>query len=203
MGAVLLIACSNVANLLLVRFTGREREIALRMALGAARHGVVRLFVFESTLVSVICGGIGLCLALWVVSIIPKLAGQNIPLEGEVKLQLPILLFTLGLSLVTGLLMGLYPAWQSSRADLVDGLKEGGRATSGSAGNNVSAADWSRRRLDFGRASGRRRDAHRQFCPAQSAGSRFRAENVWTGGIGMPPRDIPIRKRARVSSIAC
>ena len=87
-GAVLLIACSNVANLLLVRFTGRKREIALRMALGAERRGVVRLFVFESTLVSVIAGVIGLCLALWTVSVIPKLAGQNIPLESEVKLQL-------------------------------------------------------------------------------------------------------------------
>src|SRR4029453_10116236 len=124
--AVLLIACSNVANLLLVRFTGRKREIALRMALGAERRGIVRLFVFESTLVSVIAGMIGLCLALWTVSIVPKLAGQNIPLESELKLHWPVLIFTLGLSLITGLLMGLYPAWQSSRADLVDGLKEGG-----------------------------------------------------------------------------
>ena len=132
--AVLLIACSNVANLLLVRFTGRKREIALRMALGAERRGIVRLFVFESTLVSVIAGVIGLCLALWTVSVVPKLAGQNIPLEGEVRLQLPVLIFTLALSLITGLLMGLYPAWQSSRTDLVDGLKDGGGATTGAVG---------------------------------------------------------------------
>ena len=81
--AVLLIACSNVANLLLVRFTGRRREIALRMALGASRGGVVRLFVFESTLVSLLAGVVGTCLALWVVSVVPKLAVDNLPLEGE------------------------------------------------------------------------------------------------------------------------
>ncbi len=131
---VLLIACSNVANLLLVRFTGRRREIALRMALGASRSGVVRLFVFESMLVSLLAGVVGTCLALWVISVIPKLAGDNFPLEQGVALNAPVLLFTLGLSLLTGLAMGLYPAWQSSRADLVDGLKDGGRAMTGSRG---------------------------------------------------------------------
>ena len=119
--AVLLIACSNVANLLLVRFSGRRREIALRMALGAERGGIVRLFVLESTLVSVIAGLVGLCLAMWTVSIVPRVAGQNIPLESQASLHWPVLFFTLGLSLLTGLAMGLYPAWQSSRADLVDG----------------------------------------------------------------------------------
>jgi putative ABC transport system permease protein len=133
-GFVLLIACSNVANLLLVRFTGRRREIALRMALGASRGGVVRLFVFESMLVSLIAGVVGTCLALWVVSVIPKLAGDNFPLQSGVALNAPMLLFTLALSLLTGLAMGMYPAWQSSRADLVDGLKDGGRAMTGSRG---------------------------------------------------------------------
>src|SRR5262249_541983 len=133
-GAVLLIACSNVANLLLVRFTGRKREIALRMALGAERSGIVRLFVLESTLVSIIASGLGLGLALWTVSVVPRVAGQNIPLESGMTLHWPVLVFALALSVLTGLLMGLYPAWQSSRADLVDGLKEGGRGTSGSLG---------------------------------------------------------------------
>ena len=147
---VLLIACSNVANLLLVRFTGRRREIALRMALGASRSGVVRLFVFESMLVSLIAGVVGTCLALWVVSVIPKLAGDNLPLESGIALNAPVLLFTLGLSLLTGLAMGMYPAWQSSRADLVDGLKDGGRAMTGSLGQQrVSVAAWSQRRSDF------------------------------------------------------
>src|SRR5437660_1113797 len=113
-GAVLLIACSNVANLVLVRFTARRREIALRMALGAERRGIVRLFVLESTLVSVIAGAAGLCLALWTVSVVPQMAGQNVPLESGVSLHLPVLVFTLALSLITGLLMGLYTACQSS-----------------------------------------------------------------------------------------
>src|SRR3979411_1829116 len=107
-GSVLLIACSNVANLLLVRFTGRRREIALRMALGASRGGVVRLFVFESLLVALIAGVVGTCLALWVVSVIPKIAGDNVPLENGISLNAPVLLFTLALSLLTGLAMGMY-----------------------------------------------------------------------------------------------
>ncbi|MEY2440068.1 MAG: hypothetical protein QOI34_1453 [Verrucomicrobiota bacterium] len=133
-GFVLLIACSNVANLLLVRFSGRRREIALRMALGASRASVVRLFVFESTLVSLIAGIIGAVLAWRLVPLIPKMAENFLPLEPNsgVSLSTPVLGFTIALSLLTGLIMGVYPAWQSSRADLVDGLKEGGRGSSGS-----------------------------------------------------------------------
>src|ERR1700730_16282551 len=112
--AVLLIACSNVANLLLVRFTGRRREIALRMALGASRPSVDRLFIFESTLVSLSAGVVGTCLALWVVSAIPKLSANNLPIETGLQLNTSILLFTLAVSLLTGLAMGMYPAWQSS-----------------------------------------------------------------------------------------
>ncbi len=132
--AVLLIACSNVANLLLVRFSGRRREISLRMALGASRGGVVRLFIFESTLLSLLAGAVGIALALWLVSAVPRLAADNLPLERGVTVNPSVLLFTVALSLLTGIAMGLYPAWQSSRADLVDGLKEGGRSVSGSKG---------------------------------------------------------------------
>jgi predicted permease len=186
--AVLLIACSNVANLLLVRFTGRKREIALRMALGAERRGIVRLFVFESTLVSVIAGVIGLCLALWTVSIVPQLAGQNVPLESGVTLHWPVLVFTLGLSLVTGLLIGLYPAWQSSRADLVDGLKEGGRGTSGSRGQHrfrrglVTAQVGLSVVLLAGAAM-----LVSSFVRLSRQEAGFRSERVWTGSIGLPP----------------
>src|SRR6184192_1018374 len=131
---VLLIACSNVANLLLVRFSGRRREIALRMAIGASRRSVVRLFIFESLLVSIIAGIAGALLAWYVVPIVPKMASNFLPfdLDTRVELSLGVLGFTIVMSILTGVAMGIYPALQTSRADLVGGLKEGGRGTSGS-----------------------------------------------------------------------
>ena len=131
---VLLIACSNVANLLLVRFSGRRREFALRMAIGASRTSIVRLFVFESLLVSAFAGVVGAILAWRLVPLVPRMASNFLPFEANTatSLSLPVLGFTIALSILTGLLMGVYPALQSSRADVVDGLKEGGRGTSGS-----------------------------------------------------------------------
>ena len=191
-GAVLLIACSNVANLLLVRFTGRRREIALRMALGASRSGVVRLFVFESLLVSLSAGVVGTCLALWVVSVIPKLAGDNVPLETGISLNGPVLLFTLGLSLLTGLAMGMYPAWQSSRADLVDGLKDGGRAMTGSRGQQrfrrglVAAQVGLSVVLLAGAAL-----LIASFVRLSRQPTGFKPDHLWVGGIGLPPAQYP------------
>ncbi|PYL15629.1 MAG: hypothetical protein DME30_11080, partial [Verrucomicrobia bacterium] len=131
---VLLIACSNVANLLLVRFSGRRREIALRMAIGASRASVVRLFVFESVLVSAIAGAAGAFIAWRLVPLVPSMASNFLPFDENTatSLSLPVLLFTIGLSILTGLLMGIYPALQGSHADLVGSLKEGGRGTAGS-----------------------------------------------------------------------
>ena len=189
---VLLIACSNVANLLLVRFTGRRREIALRMALGASRGGVVRLFVFESLLVSIIAGVVGTCLALWVISLIPKLAGNNIPLEGGIALNAPVLLFTLALSLLTGLAMGMYPAWQSSRADLVDGLKDGGRAMTGSLGQQrfrrgLVAAQVGLSVVLLAGAS----LLIASFVRLSKQPGGFNTERIWIGFIGLPPGQYP------------
>src|SRR4051812_45933715 len=117
---VLLIACSNVANLLLVRFSGRRREISLRMALGASRASLLRLFVLESVLISVIAGILGAFLAWVLVPLVPKLTANFLPIEAgnATALSAPVLLFAIGLSLVTGLLLGFYPALQSSRADI-------------------------------------------------------------------------------------
>ena len=190
--SVLLIACSNVANLLLVRFTGRRREIALRMALGASRQSVVRLFVFESILVSLIAGVVGTCLALWVVSVIPKLSANNLPLETGLQLNTSVLLFTLGISLLTGMAMGMYPAWQSSRADLVEGLKDGGRAMTGSLGQQrfrrglVAAQVGLSVVLLAGAAL-----LIASFVRLSRQPSGFKADNLWVGGVGMPPAQYP------------
>src|SRR5881409_2046839 len=106
---VLLIACSNVANLLLVRFSGRRREIALRMAVGASRTSVIRLFVAESLLVSVIAGAGGAFVAWHLVPLVPRMASNFLPLEANhaTTLSVPVLVFTIGLSILTGLLMGI------------------------------------------------------------------------------------------------
>ncbi len=192
-GAVLLIACSNVANLLLVRFSGRRREISLRMALGASRAGVVRLFVLESTLVSVLAGAVGLLLALWVISLLPRLSLDNLPIDlAALSLNRPVLLFTLGLSLFTGFAMGLYPAWQSSRADLVDGLKDGGRAISGSLGQQrfrrglVATQVGLSVVLLAGAAL-----LITSFLRLSQQQSGFRSDRMWVGAIGLPAAAYP------------
>ena len=189
---VLLIACTNVANLLLVRFSGRRREIALRMALGAARRGIVRLFVIESTLVSVIAGVVGIFLALGTLSVVPKLAGNNIPLESQLTLHLPVLFFAIGVSILTGLAMGVYPAWQSSRTDLLDGLKDGGRAVSGSRGQQrfrrgLVAAQVGLSVVLLASAA----MLISSFIRLSGQESGFRSERVWAGGIGLPPAQYP------------
>src|SRR5438045_3010015 len=186
-GAVLLIACSNVANLLLVRFSGRRREIALRMALGANRRNVVRLFVVESTTISVIAGIVGLCLALWIVAIVPKIAGDNIPLEDGIGLHWPVLIFTLTLSLLTGLAMGCYPAWQGSRADLVEGLKESGRAVSGSRGlhrfrRGLVSAQVALSMVFLAAAA----MLVSSFVRLSNQATGFRSDHIWAAGIGLP-----------------
>jgi putative ABC transport system permease protein len=132
---VLLIACSNVANLLLVRFSGRRREIALRMAIGASRGSVITLFLLESLIVSVLAGVAGAFLAWQIVPLVPRMAANFLPFDPDVRIQLSsgVLAFTVAISALTGLAMGIYPALQSARADLIDGLKEGGRGASGSA----------------------------------------------------------------------
>jgi predicted permease len=191
-GAVLLIACSNVANLLLVRFTGRRREIAMRMALGASRRGVIRLFMLESTTISVIAGILGLCLALWIVSVVPKFAGDNVPLESHTTLHFPVLLFTLGLSLLTGFVMGLYPAWQSSRADVVEGLKESGRAVSGSRGQHrfrraLVAAQVGLSMVLLTAAT----MLVASFVRLSNQEAGFRSDHIWAGGIGLPATRYP------------
>src|SRR6266404_2687513 len=193
-GFVLLIACSNVANLLLVRFTGRRREIALRMAIGASRASIIRLFVFESLLVSAIAGAIGAVLAWQLVPVVPAMAANFLPFDPatRVELSLSVLLFTIALSILTGVAMGIYPALQSSRADLVEGLKEGGRGTSGSAHQQrfrkilVGAQVALSVTLLAGAAL-----LIMSFVKLSRQNIGFRPENLWIGLVTLPQTPYP------------
>ena len=135
-GFVLLIACTNVANLLLVRAASRQREIALRTAVGASRGRIVRLLITESLLLALMGGGLGALVAVWGIDLLVTLSTGSIPVTADVKIDTTVLAFTLVTSLVTGLLFGLVPALRTMNVNLTDALKDGGRTSSEGALRN-------------------------------------------------------------------
>jgi len=134
---LLLIACANVANLMLVRAAGRTREIALRVALGASRFRIARQLLIESVILSLIGGGLGVMLAAWGTDILLGINPDNIPRLGEISINPPVLGFALVVSILTSLIFGLAPALGSSNPDLSTMLKEGGQKGTVSHGGKL------------------------------------------------------------------
>ena len=129
-GFVLLIACTNVANLLLARATVRRREISIRVALGAGRGRLIQQFLTEGLLLSVIGGTLGIALAWWLMNVLGKLAFPFLPRAQEIRIDARVLLFTLGISILTSLVFGLIPSLQAGKTDVQATLKEGGNTMS-------------------------------------------------------------------------
>src|ERR1043166_1677442 len=143
LGAVsflLLIACVNVANLLLARGTARQREIALRAALGASRKRLFTQFLTESLILAVIGGALGILLAVTIIdgieAVMPPV-GTMLPSEANIRISIPVLLFTIATTTLAGLLFGAAPAWQATRLDLNEVLKLGGRTGGGNVRRKV------------------------------------------------------------------
>lgn len=130
-GFVLLIACANVANLLLTRAAARQKEIAIRIALGAGRLRLVRQMLTESCLLAAMGGGVGVLMAMWIIDLLPGIRAINIPRIEQIRIDGQVLAATVGFSLLTGIITGLMPALRGSKLNLSQSLNEGTRASAG------------------------------------------------------------------------
>jgi putative ABC transport system permease protein len=190
-GFVLLIACANLANLMLARIGGREREIAVRTALGASRLRIVRQLLTESLLLAVAGGGIGLLLASWAVRWFVSLSPNTIPRVDEISVDPRVAGFTLLVSVATGVLFGLVPALQVSRTDLTDALKESGRTTAGLRKHRLrSALVVSEVALSLVLLVGAGL-LIRSFAKLNQVDPGFNPEQVLTMGVSLLPNKYP------------
>lgn len=195
-GFVLLIACANVANLMLAKAATREREIAIRAAMGAGRWQIIRQLLSESLLLALLGGGLGLLLAYWMVDLLKSISPDGTPRMDEVEIDGRALLFSLGVSMLTGLLCGLVPALQASKTDLNQALREAGAGGKASAGGGkvrsalVVAEIATALTLLVGAGL-----LMRSFVVLQSVDPGFSPVNVLTARIGLPQSAYPKREQ--------
>ncbi|HSE98986.1 MAG TPA: ABC transporter permease [Blastocatellia bacterium] len=193
-GLVLLIACTNVANLQLARASARRREIAIRTALGAGRGRLARQFLTESVMLSLAGGAVGLLLALWGGSALVSMASGFLPRASEIGLDGRVLVFTFIMSLLTGVVFGLAPAFYCSKTDVQKALKEGGSAGEGPQRN------WIRSILVVGEVAAAlvlligAGLLIKSFARLQQVDSGLRPENVLTLSIALPQAKYPTQQ---------
>ena len=191
-GFVLLVACANVANLLLARSTARQKEMTIRSAIGAARSQLIRQLLTESLLLAFLGGGLGLLIAIWGTGVIEKIGSKINPMFNGFHIDLRCLAFTLGVSVITGLVFGLAPALQMSRPNLVESLKESGRGPGGLAkGNRLRGAlviTEVAMTLVLLIAAGL---LVRTWLRLNQVDKGFNSENVLTMNIGLPSMKYP------------
>ncbi|MFL6589544.1 MAG: ABC transporter permease [Chthoniobacterales bacterium] len=190
-GCVLLVGCANVANLLLARFTGRRKEIAIRTALGATRARIVFQFLAESILTAAIAGVLGVVLSIWGLDVLKKAVEDFLPRAREISLDVNVLLFAVGLSLLTGLVLGVVPALHASRSDPIDSLKDSSRGSTGRQAGRLRAALLVAEvalSLVLVVAAVLLVDSFRRL---QNVDPGFRRDGVTTFFIGLPPGSYP------------
>src|SRR4029077_20922303 len=182
---VMLIACANVASLLLARAAGKQREVALRAALGASRARIVRQLLTESAVVSLLGGAGGILLAVWGTQLLISLGPQEIPRLSEVRLDGSVLIFTLVVSMATGMLAGMVPALQAAHVDQREALQQTSRSLVGVSPSRFRSllvvAEVS---LAFVLASASRL-LSRSFVRAVSVNPGFDAQNLYTTNFAL------------------
>ncbi len=204
-GLVLLIACANIANLLLSRALARQKEMAIRSALGASRLRLLRQLLTESLLLSLVGGAVGVLLGWGLVAILPRIKSFNLPDFNVIQLNGPVLAFTFVLAVVTGVLFGLAPALQISRPDLHEELK-------GGSGSSVSPARG-RRLLTSALVVGEVALSMlllisaglllKDFARVRNVEIGVRRQGVWTGAVQLPDATYKTTRSARVSPSGC
>ena len=191
-GFLLLIACANVANLQLARATSRAREMAIRLSIGAGRGQLVRQLLTESLLVSLLGGLLGLLFAIWITSLMGALMPSfYVPNEARIQINGHVLLFSVIVSVLTGILFGLAPALQLSRPSLVEALKDEARGSSASSGGRTRAmlvvAEVALSAVLLVSAG----LTIRSFIALQRVDLGFQSDHVLSAGLPLPPKRYP------------